>query len=123
MQACKKKNALGTQMILELGNCPAEILSDPILIEKIMRKAASTMGATIVSSNFHHFSPLGVSGVVIIMESHLTIHTWPEYGYAAIDLFTCGTINMRAGIQYLKQQLKATEAQEKILERGLGIGK
>ena len=54
-----------------------------------MRAAAEAAGARIISSQFHRFSPLGVSGVVLIAESHLTIHTWPERGYAAVDVFTC----------------------------------
>ena len=76
------------------------------------------MRATIVESNFHHFNPLGVSGVVIIKESHLTIHTWPEYGYAAIDIFTCGKIFMEEGIDFLRKNLKAKQAEVKKLERG-----
>jgi spermidine synthase len=55
-----------------------------------MNEAAREAGATVINSTFHHFSPYGVSGVVVIQESHLAIHTWPEYQYAAVDLFTCG---------------------------------
>jgi len=56
-----------------------------------MVDAAIDCGAVVLGDSFHHFSPQGVSGVVIIAESHLSIHTWPEYGYAAVDVFTCGT--------------------------------
>ena len=83
-----------------------------------METTAFTMGATLVESRFHHFSPLGVSGVVIIMESHLTIHTWPEYGYAAVDIFTCGVLDMEAGVEWLSQELKAEKVERKVLERG-----
>jgi S-adenosylmethionine decarboxylase len=94
-------------------------LSDPQDIAKVMNEAATEMKATIVESRFHHFSPLGVSGVIIIMESHLTIHTWPEYGYAAVDVFTCGEIDLDAGINYLKEHLLAKKTELKKLNRGL----
>lgn len=109
---------LGKHIILELYDCPADVLSDPILIKEIMNDAANVMEATIVESKFHHFSPLGVSGVVIIMESHLTIHTWPEYGYAAVDIFTCGEIFMDKGIEYLRQHLKSGRMEVKKMGRG-----
>lgn len=110
--------SLGTHIILELYDCPADLLSQPTAIKRIMETTALKMGATIVESRFHHFSPLGVSGVVIIMESHLTIHTWPEYGYAAVDIFTCGVLDMEAGVEWLSRELKAEKVERKVLERG-----
>lgn len=109
---------LGKHYILELYDCPADLLSNPVFIGQIMEEAALEMQATIVESNFHHFNPLGVSGVIIIKESHLTIHTWPEYGYAAIDIFTCGKIYMDKGITFLQKQLKAKKVEIKKLGRG-----
>ena len=109
---------LGKHYLLELYDCPADLLSDPVFIGKKMNEAAEVMQATIVESNFHHFIPLGVSGVIIIKESHLTIHTWPEYGYAAIDVFTCGKIYMDRGIEYLRKTLKAQNAEVKKIGRG-----
>ena len=109
---------LGKQLILELYGCSIDLLCQPDSIEKIMNQAAEIMGATIVTSTFYHFSPLGVSGVVVIMESHLTIHTWPEYGYAAIDIFTCGDIRMDDGMAFLKKELGAETLEMKLLERG-----
>ena len=109
---------LGKHYLLELYDCPADILSDPIFIDKKMNEAAHAMEATIVESNFHHFNPLGVSGVIIIQESHLTIHTWPEYGYAAIDVFTCGKIYMERGIDFLKEEFKAKSSEVKKMGRG-----
>ncbi len=85
-------NALGKQILAEYYNCDRERLNSAALIEKYMNRAALEAGATIVTSAFHTFSPFGVSGVVVIAESHLSIHTWPEYGYAAVDIFTCGDI-------------------------------
>lgn len=83
-------NALGRHILVEFVGCNPEILNDVSVIEKSMVDAAQKAGATVIQSNFHHFSPFGVSGVVVIQESHLAIHTWPEYQYAAVDLFTCG---------------------------------
>jgi len=83
--------------------------------------AAEKMGATVVDARFNQFLPYGVSGVVVIQESHLTIHTWPEYGYAAIDIFTCGAIKLDAGVQYLQTKLKAQKAEYQMIRRGLNL--
>jgi S-adenosylmethionine decarboxylase len=84
-------NALGRHLLVELHDCNKEALNDLGLLRNIMVKAAIDCGAVVLGDSFHRFSPQGVSGVVIIAESHLSIHTWPEYGYAAVDIFTCGT--------------------------------
>lgn len=109
---------LGKHLLLEFYDCPAPLLSDPQQIADILEKAAEVMQATVVSSDFHHFSPLGVSGVVIIQESHLTIHTWPEYGYAAVDIFTCGEIKMEQGVVFLKEKLQAKTLERQEFQRG-----
>ena len=82
--------ALGKQILVEYQGCFSEILDDVLTIEKAMIQAAEEAVATVINSTFHHFSPYGVSGVVVIQESHLAIHTWPEFQYAAVDIFTCG---------------------------------
>ncbi|PIS10174.1 MAG: spermidine synthase [Bdellovibrio sp. CG10_big_fil_rev_8_21_14_0_10_47_8] len=84
-------NSLGRHILVEFIGCNPDILNDVAAIESGMITAAKDAGATVIQSSFHHFSPYGVSGVVVIQESHLAIHTWPEYQYAAVDLFTCGT--------------------------------
>ena len=111
-------NYLGKHWILELYDCTESLLCDPRMVEQLMQEAAKAMQATIVESNFHHFSPLGVSGVIIIKESHLTIHTWPEYGYAAVDIFTCGQIDMDNGISFLKEGFQSNSSELKKLSRG-----
>jgi S-adenosylmethionine decarboxylase proenzyme len=84
-----------------------------------MCKAALASGATILSSHKHFFSPHGVSSVVIVQESNLTIHTWPEFGYAAADFFTCGdTVNPWKAFEYLKEYLKAKKFNAMELQRG-----
>lgn len=114
----KQSIPLGRHLLLELHDCPDQILKDTHFLETEMRAAAERMGATVVTSNFHTFSPYGVSGVVIIQESHLTIHTWPEHGYAAIDIFTCGKIDLLAGANYLTERLKAGRSEQQIFGRG-----
>ncbi len=109
---------LGRHLILELFDCPVALLQVPADAERILLQAAQVMGATVVSHHFHAFSPYGVSGVVIIKESHLTIHTWPEHGYAAIDIFTCGAIDIEAGRRVLEQAFQAEHCLCRVLERG-----
>ena len=82
--------ALGTHIIVELSDCNSEILSDVDQVSNILVAAAKEAKAEVLQTAFHRFSPQGVSGVVVIAESHLSIHTWPEYGYAAMDIYTCG---------------------------------
>ena len=79
--------------------------------------AARRAGATVVDVSFHEFSPFGISGMVIIAESHLSIHTWPEYGYAAVDIFTCGEMNAVAAINYLTLAFVAAKTQTRLIER------
>ena len=97
--------SLGIHLLLELKDCNPEILDDIDLIRQAMMGAAIDTGATIVGETFHKFSPVGVTGVVAIAESHLCIHTWPEYSYAAADIFTCG------------EDFKPYEAAKLIVER------
>ena len=82
--------ALGTHLLLELNDCDSRLLDELDLIETAMVDAALEAGASIVGRSFHKFTPRGVTGIVAIAESHLAIHTWPEHGYAAVDIFTCG---------------------------------
>ena len=83
-------NALGRHLLLELKICNEEVLNDLGFLRDCLKEAAVQSGATVVGESFCHFSPQGVSGVVNIAESHISIHTWPEYKYAAVDVFTCG---------------------------------
>ena len=82
--------ALGTHLLLELKECNPELLDDLEYIRNSLMEAANKTGATIIGQSFHQFSPQGVTGVIAIAESHLCIHTWPEFGYAAADIFSCG---------------------------------
>lgn len=112
--------ALGRQIVVEYYGCNPTTLNDVALIKQVMRDAAEASGATIVQEAFHLFNPHGVSGVVVIAESHLTIHTWPEYSYAAVDLFTCGDdVNPDVAFDYLKAHLEAGSYNAIEMKRGI----
>jgi S-adenosylmethionine decarboxylase len=83
------EDPLGEHYIIELYECDKSVLNNLDVIQGALLKAADLAGATIIDSRFHRFAPQGVSGVIVIAESHLSIHTWPELGYAALDLYTC----------------------------------
>jgi spermidine synthase len=111
--------ALGRHILAEFFQCRQDLLNQTESIENAMCAAAIACGANIVESVFHTFNPYGVSGVVVIQESHLAIHTWPEYGYAAVDVFTCGNeIDPWVAAQYLKEALQAQEVNSIELKRG-----
>lgn len=112
-------SALGKHILVEFFNANPDKLNDVSHIETSMLQAAENAGATIINSTFHHFSPFGVSGVIVIQESHLAIHTWPEYQYAALDLFTCGdTVDPWVSLDHLKNELNATNYSAMELRRG-----
>ncbi len=112
--------ALGRQIMVEFYNCDSELLNDLDYIRDTMLKAARECGATVVKDVFHLFNPHGVSGVVVIAESHLAIHTWPEYGYAAVDLFTCGNeIDAEIAFDILQSELKAGSVSAVEMRRGV----
>ena len=81
---------LGTHLLLEMNECDPALLDDVPLVKQVLLAAAEEAGVTVVGEVFHKFSPVGVTGIVCIAESHISIHTWPEHGYAAVDIFTCG---------------------------------
>lgn len=112
-------NALGRHILVEFSGCNPEVLDDVAKIEQGMVFAAREAGATVINSSFHHFSPFGVSGVVVIQESHLAIHTWPEYQYAAVDLFTCGdSVDPWLSFDHLKKIFEATNHSSIEMYRG-----
>jgi len=113
-------NALGRHILAEIYGCDSATLNDRDFIEKSMVDAALTAGAEVREVAFHKFSPQGVSGVVVISESHLTIHTWPELGYAAVDVFTCGdAVNPWDACNYLTDRFKAKHMTATEVKRGI----
>jgi len=115
-----EKPALGRHVLIEYYGCTKEIIEDNALIEQYMREAADYAGATVVESVFHHFNPFGVSGAVLIAESHLTIHTWPEYDFASVDVYTCGdTVDPSKAADYLADKLQAKKTETMEIPRGM----
>ncbi len=113
-------NALGRHILVELHDCDKEALNDLDFIREVMLKAAIDCGAVVLGESFHRFSPQGVSGVVVIAESHISIHTWPEHGYAAADVFTCGTsVNPEIAAQVLIEKLGSKNHTLTEIKRGL----
>lgn len=111
---------LGQHVLAEFFECDPNVLNNVALVEKLMTDAALECGATVVQKCFHMFNPYGVSGVVIIAESHLAIHTWPELGYAAVDLFTCGDkCDPKVSYEFLKKKFNSKNASYQELKRGI----
>ena len=112
-------NSLGRHVLVDLYDCDPALLDDLKFIEKSMKQAAVGAGATVVDASFHPFNPCGVSGIVAIQESHLAIHTWPEYGYAAADIFTCGSsVEPEIAAQVLIDRLESRNPSISVIRRG-----
>jgi S-adenosylmethionine decarboxylase len=112
--------ALGKQILVEFYDCDQAKINDVTYVENSLIQATKDANATIISHNFHKFSPYGVSGVVVIAESHVAIHTWPEYNYAAVDIFTCGdTIDPWAIQEKLKELFESKNVSSMEMKRGL----
>jgi S-adenosylmethionine decarboxylase len=113
-------HALGRHLLLELKICNKEVLDDLESIKDCLNEAAVQSGATVVGESFYHFSPCGVSGVVNIAESHIAVHTWPEYRYAAVDVFTCGTaVDPEKAAKLITERLEAQSHSLIELRRGI----
>lgn len=97
---------LGRHLLLDMQGVPAAVLTDATRIEQILHDAARAAGATPIASRFQHFGPgLGVTGVLLLRESHISIHTWPEYGFAAVDIFMCGQAAPERGVDVIVEAL------------------
>ena len=113
-------NELGLHILMEFNECSLEVLNNLELLEKEMNQAAKVSKATIIKSVFHQFSPQGVTGVVVVAESHLAIHTWPEHGYAAVDFFTCNLgMDYHKAYDHLVEVLKSKKHNYKSIKRGI----
>ncbi len=112
--------SLGSHLLIEMYGCNGQNLEAQDFVAKAMRDAADTSHATVVEQSFHEFKPYGVSGAVIIQESHYTIHTWPEHRYAAIDLFYCGgTVLVHKAVDLLRDRFQPERIKFLVVRRGL----
>ena len=109
---------LGTHLIVDAWQAPPDLLNDPERIRNALLEGITAGKATLIELCVHHFSPHGVTATATLAESHIAIHTWPEYGYFAADLFFCGQGDPEQALAILKTALQAQQVQVKILERG-----
>ncbi|MDY6908064.1 MAG: adenosylmethionine decarboxylase [Chloroflexota bacterium] len=111
---------MSTHLLVELRDCEPGLLSDLEFLRSTLITAAREVGATVIGDTFYPFPPYGgVSGVVIIAESHLSIHTWPEHSYAAVDIFTCGnSLDPQRAVEIMVRELQARDHSVIELERG-----
>ena len=115
-----RPRALGTHLLLEMNECDAALLDDMAMVKEVLLAAAEEAGATVVGEVFHKFSPVGVTGIVCIAESHISIHTWPEHAYAAVDIFTCGeSLKPMEAAHFIANGLQAQHCNVMEVKRGV----
>jgi len=116
-----RRNFLGRHFIAEFYNCSSSIIDNVNAVEKIMTDAALLSGTNIIRPFFHTFSPQGVSGIIVISESHFAVHTWPEHSYAAVDLFSCSDFNYRKALTHIRDEFKSQDYSVRLIKRGLAV--
>lgn len=110
---------LGRHLVAELYGCDHARLDDVVLVERLVREACAEVGATVLQVVAHRYAPQGVTATAVIAESHLSVHTWPEHGYAAADVFTCGDLDPRLAFVHLRDGLAASQTRMRVVLRGL----
>jgi len=114
-----EKTAAGVHAIIELYDCPSDLLNDEAYVRDAICQAAEVAGAHLLNISSHGFSPQGVTAIALLAESHISIHTWPETGYAAADMFTCGRQDMAvAAAKHMVKQLRSGRHSTTYLARG-----
>lgn len=111
--------SIGSHWILEMYECPPEVIDDLELVREALRQAARAARSTLLYEVAHAFEPQGVTALGLLAESHLSVHTWPELGYAAADVFTCGEhATPKAACEHLAAALRAGRWDLRHIERG-----
>lgn len=109
----------GLHLLADFHGVDAERLTDTLAIETLLREAARAAGAKPVGGNFHPFGPgLGVTGVLLLQESHISIHTWPEHGFAAVDVFMCGSARPERAVAVIEAALQPVSVSRQEAPRG-----
>ena len=111
-------NKVGTHLVVDAWEAPSEFLNDPERIRRALVEAIAAGEATLIDMCVHQFSPHGVAATATLAESHIAIHTWPEYGYFAADLFFCGQGQPKVAIEVLKNALQAQKVTMQEIDRG-----
>ncbi len=113
---------LGYQTLIELHGCNSKKINNSTLVEVTLLEAAKIANLTVVNTTIHSFSPIGVSGVIVIEESHIAIHTWPEHNYVALDFFTCNdSYNLQEAITFIKGEFEAKTIEQNTIKRGCNL--
>ena len=111
--------SIGSHCILEMYDCPEGLLNDPVFIAQAVREASIEAGSTLLEEVRHAFEPQGVTALALLAESHISVHTWPESGYAAADVFTCGEqAEPEKACEFLVRKLQARHYSLRRIERG-----
>jgi len=111
---------LGRHLIAELAECNPTVLNNLPRLKSALIESARKSGATIVDSVFHQYNPQGISGIIVIAESHISLHAWPEYNYAAVDCFTCGTsVDPQKALDFLQEALGCKSIYVREIHRGI----
>lgn len=114
---------LGIHLIADFFQCDGSIINSVESVKKIMIESVKISGAEIVEPFFHKFTPHGVSGIIVVAESHFAIHTWPEHYAAAVDIFSCGEFDYMAALYLIRDELKSESSSLTKISRGIpGIG-
>ena|SRR5271157_4661859 len=111
--------ALGAHYLAEFHHCDRGKINDLAFLERVMIEATKLSGANILTHFFHQFNPQGISGVIVIAESHFAIHTWPEHGYAAVDLFSCADFDYKAALNHIRINIEAGYHSISLARRGM----
>jgi S-adenosylmethionine decarboxylase len=113
---------VGVHCILEMYQCAPALLNDADYMEAAIEEAARRANSTLLKLQVHQFEPQGVTAIALLAESHLSIHAWPERGYAAVDVFTCGEhTDPRAACHFLIERFEAAQYLLSVLPRGGGV--
>lgn len=115
-------DTLARHLLVEYRRCATDLLDDVAAMEALLREAAAAAGATVLAAQLHRFRPQGVSGVLLIAESHLSIHTWPEAAYAAVDFYTCGDCDPRRAHDVIAARLRPASVETMLVTRGAPDG-
>lgn len=114
----KLEHVFGDHYLVEFILCDADIIKSVAGVKDSFLQSAKDAGATIINHCFHQFEPVGVTGFILLAESHFAIHTWPQDRYAAFDIFTCGPMFPAQAIEKLKNDFKAQQVKVQVFKRG-----
>lgn len=112
----------GAHLLADMHGISPDKLRDAATLEQLLRHSAQAAGAQILFSHFHSFGKgQGITGVVLLAESHISIHTWPEYGFAATDIFMCGQAQPQRALELIRQALQPASCEIQTIRRGLNL--